>query len=110
MSIRQRSVSEVQRILEDYRRSGSTIAGYCSHNGLNTGTFHWWLSRERKNKQDNSTLSPFIRLDTPQQPSFADAVKQEMTIEIELRNGVRTRIKASLSCSQLSDLLVLCGR
>jgi transposase-like protein len=110
MSNHQRSVSEVQRILEDYRSSGSTIAGYCSHNGLNAGTFHWWLSRERKNKQNKSTLTPFIRLDASQPPSSADTSKQEMTIEIELRNGVRTRIQASLSLSQLSDLLTVCGR
>jgi hypothetical protein len=107
--MRQRSVFEVQTILDNYRSSGLSITDYCSQNGLNTGTFHWWLSRERKNKQNSSTISPFIRLDTSQPKPSEKETKQDMSIEIELRNGVRTRIQAALSFSQLTDLLSLYG-
>ena len=112
MGKRQRSVSEVHTILEDYRHSGLSVSDYCSQNGLKTGTFHWWLCRERKqkNKKNSNSVSSFIHLTASDSPSpFKDA-KREMSIEIELHNGVRTRIQAALSFSQLTDLLSVCGR
>jgi len=113
MSIGKRSYSEVQKILEDYRLSDLRVPDYCSRHNLNAGTFHWWLSRERKklNKQndENDTL-PFIRLNQAQSTIHPGDPVQEMSIEIELRNGVRTRIQATLSVLQLSELLTVCGR
>ena len=108
--MRQRSISEVQKILDDYRRSRLKVADYCSQNNLNAGTFHWWLCRERRRKQNNNTVSPFIRLDTSPSQITGNDTKQDMSIEIELRNGVRTRIQAAFSFSQLTDLLSVCGR
>jgi hypothetical protein len=113
MSIRQRSYSEVQKILEDYRLSGLRVPDYCSQHNLNAGTFHWWLSREKKkrDKQCGNSVSPFIRLDAgARSTALPEDFKQEMSIEIELRNGVRTRIQAALSLLQLSELLTVCGR
>jgi transposase-like protein len=112
MGKRQRSVSEVHKILEDYGRSGLTVSKYCSRHNLNAGTFHWWLSRERKkkDKKSSNTVSSFIRLDASESTFPGNDSKREMSIEIELRNGVRTRIQAALSFSQLTDLLSICGR
>jgi hypothetical protein len=110
MGMRQRSVSEVHKILDDYRHSKLTITAYCSQHSLNPGTFHWWLSRERKNKQNGDTISPFIRLVTSKPLPSNKVANQQMSIEIELRNGVRTRIQAALSFSELTDLLSVCGR
>ena len=112
MGKRQRSVSEVHKIFKDYRRSGLTVRDYCSQHNINVGTFHWWLSRERKrkNKENSNNVSSFIRLAASDSPSLVKDTKREMDIEIELRNGVRTRIQAALSFSQLTDLLSVCGR
>lgn len=112
MGKRQRSVSEVHKILEDYHHSGLSVSDYCSQHDLNAGTFHWWLSREQKlkDKKNSNNVSSFIHLTASDSPSPVKDAKREMSIEIELRNGVRTRIQAVLSFSQLTDLLSVCGR
>jgi transposase-like protein len=117
MSNRQRSLPEVQNILDDYHQSGLSVPEYCSRHNLNAGTFHWWLFREKRNgnkraSRQSATVSPFIQLNQAQptiRPAPIDS-RQEMRIEIELHNGVRTRIQTALSFLQLSELLTACAK
>lgn len=108
MKTKRRSTEDVGIILEDYRLSGLSIAGYCTRHNLKTATFHWWLSRERgqkRKKRNSAPHQPFIEL-TPAKHLTATAGEREMTIEVAFAHGTAARITSFFSLSQLSTLLI----
>jgi len=41
----------IEELILEYKKGRRTVKEFCSDKGIKSGTFHYWLSKQRKSKQ-----------------------------------------------------------
>jgi len=80
----QRSAVEWSSLIAQYRQSGLGMKAFCSQEGLTLRTFENWYRRVRRSETGKGQ---FVEVPAPR------TVATPWTVEVELPNGVRLRVR-----------------
>jgi hypothetical protein len=76
-----------RRMIDQWRRSGRSIAAFCRDEGLNQGTFYWWRWQLKRRDQPKPAFLPVrVIADKPAMPGGG--------IEVVLADGRCLRVGA----------------
>ncbi|MBX9621524.1 MAG: hypothetical protein K2X28_05815 [Alphaproteobacteria bacterium] len=114
-----RDPNQKKELVEEWKKSGLSIASYCAKNGLNPGNFYKWKQRsqsiglppqvlEHPQKQKPSSSSPFEEHFIPvvlKSPSLNNSSNVQPRIEVTLSQGHHLSIQGPFDWENLIALL-----
>jgi hypothetical protein len=92
--------------------SGSTVRDYCREQGLEEPSFYYW--RRVVAQRDRESAATAARAAIPEMPAFlpvavidSPAARQDASIDIELVDGRRVRVRSGCDLRLLADVLAI---
>lgn len=117
MAGRQRNAAKERfwrRVLEQWRKSGDSIRGYCARHRLSEASFHAWrrelARRDRQLQAERSAHASFVPLRVVADPvAERGVVEAPPVIEIVMPRGVVVRVPANASAAAVHAVLSALG-
>ncbi len=89
--IRRHSAEDREKLIHDFRTSGSTARAFCEQHGIHPTTLSGWI---RKTKE---AAAGFTQMQVP--------MAAAAPIEVDLPNGVRIRVRTTGDVSRTAELI-----
>lgn len=90
MTKTRRTPRQWQQLVNDWQRSGQSVAAFCQSQHLTPSNFYLWRKR-LNNEEVENTLSPWVALSP--EPGAGGVVDNDWQLELSLPGGVILRMK-----------------